>query len=259
MSEDLAARLRAAGCVFAEDEAEVLRGVAGSPADLERMAARRVAGEPLEVVIGFADFCGLRVQVDAGVFVPRARTALMVRAAVEHLREPRTPRPVVVDLCCGTGAVGLAARARAGEVELVASDVDPVAVACARRNVEPVGGSVVAGDLDDPLPPSVRGRVDLLTCNAPYVPTGAIALMPPEARDHEHRVALDGGGDGLEVVRRALAVAPLWLGPGGLVVVEVGAAQVDAALRAARAAGLSGALRTDDDLGATVVTGVLQA
>ena len=102
-------------------------------------------------------------------------------------------------------------------------------MACARRNVEPVGGTVVEGDLDEALPLHLRGRVDVMTCNAPYVPTGAIATMPPEARDHEHRVALDGGADGLAVVRRAVAAAPRWLAPGGLVVVEVGTSQVDAA------------------------------
>jgi release factor glutamine methyltransferase len=257
--DDLVVRLRAAGCVFAEDEAEVLRGAARSPADLERLVARRVAGEPLEVVVGFAELCGVRVQVDAGVFVPRARTALMVRTAVEHLagRARGSTRPVVVDLCCGTGAVGLAVRAGVGDVELVASDVDPAAVACARRSVEPVGGTVVEGDLDAPLPRGLLGRVDALCCNAPYVPTDAIATMPPEARDHEHRVALDGGDDGLVVVRRALAASPRWLAPGGLVVVEVGTSQVDAALQAARAAGLEAGVRTDDEVGATVVVGVL--
>ena len=257
MGADLVGRLRAAGCVFAEDEAAVLRAAAGSPADLERMVRRRVSGEPLEVVVGFADFCGVRVQVDAGVFVPRARTALMVSVAVEHLRRGAGRPRVVVDLCCGTGAVGLAVLSEVGDVELVASDVDPAAVACARRNVEPVGGTVVEGDLDEALPLDLRGRVDVMTCNAPYVPTGAIATMPPEARDHEHRVALDGGADGLAVVRRVVATAPRWLAPGGLVVVEVGAGQVDAACDAVVTAGLRPAVVTDDELGAIAVSGTL--
>jgi release factor glutamine methyltransferase len=257
VSRDLVERLRAAGCVFAEDEAEVLRGAARSPVELERLVARRVAGEPLEVVVGFADLCGVRVQVDPGVFVPRTRTALMVQVVVEHLVGRSSVRPVVVDLCCGTGAVGLAVRAATGDVELVASDVDPAAVACARRNVEPVGGTVVEGDLDAPLPRRLLERVDALCCNAPYVPTGAIATMPPEAREHEHRVALDGGDDGLVVVRRALAAAPRWLASGGLVVVEVGTSQVADALRAGRDAGLDATVRTDDELAATVVVGML--
>ena len=257
MDADLVGRLRAAGCVFAEDEADVLRAAAGSPAELERMVRRRVSGEPLEVVVGFADFCGVRVQVDAGVFVPRARTALMVEVAVEHLRVVADSttggrRPVLRHRRCGARGHG---RGRWGDVELVASDVDPAAVACARRNVEPVGGTVVEGDLDEALPLDLRGRVDVLTCNAPYVPTGAIATMPPEARDHEHRVALDGGADGLAVVRRVVTAAPGWLAPGGLVVVEVGAGQVDAACDAVVAAGLRPAVVTDDELGAIVVSG----
>ncbi len=112
------------------------------------------------------------------------------------------------------GLSGWRSCSRLPEPELVASDVDPAAVACARRNVEPAGGTVVEGDLDSALPDRLRGRVDVITCNAPYVPTGAIATMPPEARDHEHRVALDGGADGLAVVRRVMAVAPEWLAPG---------------------------------------------
>ena len=257
MSEDLVGRLRAAGCVFAEDEADVLRDAAGSPDELERMVRRRVSGEPLEVVVGYADFHGVRVQVDPGVFVPRARTGLMVEMAIEHLRAAAPGRTsVVVDLCCGTGAVGLAVLSRLPELELVASDVDPAAVACARRSVEPAGGTVVEGDLDSALPDRLRGRVDVITCNAPYVPTVAIATMPPEARDHEHRVALDGGADGLAVVRRVMAVASGWLAPGGIVVVEVGTGQVDAARAAVGDAGLQATVVTDDELGAIVVSGV---
>ncbi len=256
MSEDLVGRLRAAGCVFAEDEVDALRMAAGSPTELEGMVRRRVAGEPLEVVVGYADFCGVRVQVDPGVFVPRARTGLMVQVAVGHLTSGPTGRqPVVVDLCCGTGAVGLAVATVVADVDLVASDVDPAAVACARRNVEPGGGMVVEGDLDEALPHGLRGRVDVMTCNAPYVPSDAIASMPPEARDHEPRVALDGGADGLAVVRRVVAVASDWLAPGGMVVVEVGAGQVDAACEAVVAAGLRAAVVTDDERGAIVVSG----
>ncbi len=255
MDDPLVRRLRMAGCVFAEDEADVLRGAAGSAEHLEQLVVRRVAGEPLEVVVGFADFCGVRVQVDPGVFVPRGRTALMVELAVEHLHG--RAGPVQVDLCCGTGAIGLAVTARVPGLALVASELDPAAVSCARRNVEPVGGLVVAGDLFDGLPDHLRGRVDVVTCNAPYVPTDAIAAMPPEARDHEHRVALDGGSDGLDVVRRALGEAPGWLAPGGLVCVEVGREQVAATLAHARAAGLRAEHRTDDEIAGSVVVAAL--
>ncbi len=121
---------------------------------------------------------------------------------------------VVVDLCCGTGALGLAVASRLASpglplagVELHAADLDPAAVACARRNVEPAGGHVYAGDLFAPLPGSLRGRAGVLICNAPYVPTTEIAFMPAEARDHEALMALDGGADGLAILRRAASDA----------------------------------------------------
>jgi release factor glutamine methyltransferase len=151
--------------------------------------------------------------------------------------------------------VGLAVATAVPGVVLHAADVDPAAVACARRNLAGVG-TVHSGDLDAPLPAEVRGRVAVLTCNAPYVPTDAVALMPPEARDHEPRVALDGGADGLDVVRRVAAAAPGWLAPGGALLVETSTAQLSAATAAFAAAGLAPSVAEDDDLGATVVVGV---
>ncbi|HEY0700830.1 MAG TPA: methyltransferase, partial [Micromonospora sp.] len=123
--------LRTAGCVFAEDEARLLLAAAGTPVELAALVARRVAGEPLEVVLGWAEFCGLRIAVDPGVFVPRQRSGFLVRQAVELGR----PGAVVVDLCCGSGALGVAVATGLGRVELHAADVEPAAVRCARRNV----------------------------------------------------------------------------------------------------------------------------
>lgn len=245
------ARLRAAGCVFAEEEAELLAAAATGPAELEDLVARRAGGLPLEQLLGWAEFCGLRIAVEPGVFVPRRRTTLLVEQAAALAPDPA----VVVDLCCGSGAVGAALLERLARVELVAADVDPAAVRCARRNVEPRGGRVVAGDLDRPLPAGLRGRVDVLVANAPYVPTAAIALMPPEAREHEARVALDGGPDGLDVQRRVAAVAPSWLAPGGHLLIETSEAQAGATAAAVTAAGLATRVVRDEDLDATVVVG----
>src|SRR3954467_12713330 len=128
VADDLVRTLRSAGCVFAADEAGLLLAAAHSPAELSELTGRRVAGEPLEQVLGWAEFCGLRVAVAPGVFVPRRRTELLVERAVQVLGARM--RPVVVDLCCGTGAIGVAI-AQQLEVELHASDVDPDAVACA--------------------------------------------------------------------------------------------------------------------------------
>ena len=253
---ELVERLRAAGCVFAEEEAALLVAAAGSPGELEEMVVRRVAGLPLEHIVGWAEFCGLRIALEPGVFVPRRRTELLVGEAVSLA----SPGAVVLDLCCGSGAIGVAiatalGRVEAGPVELHAADVDPVAVRCARRNVEPVGGHVYEGDLAAPLPESLRGRVELLVACPPYVPTSSLPLMPPEARDHEPRVALDGGVDGLDIVRRLASVAAEWLAPGGHLLVESSEPQADATTVLFGGHGLATRVVSSEDLGATVVVG----
>ena len=245
------ARLRAAGCVFAEDEARLLVEAAATPADLAAMVDRRVAGLPIEHILGWAEFCGLRMVVEPGVFVPRRRTEFLVHEAVALGR----PGAVVVDLCCGCGAVGAAVAAAVGRVELHAADIDPVAVRCAGRNVAAAGGHTHVGDLYGPLPSTLRGRVDLLVVNAPYVPTGAVATMPPEARDHEPRVALDGGADGLDVHRRVAAAAVGWLAPGGHLLIETSELQAPTAVDILARSGLRPRVATSDDLDATVVIG----
>jgi release factor glutamine methyltransferase len=247
-------RLRAAGCVFAEDEAALLVAGAATPEALEEMVARRVAGLPLEQILGWAEFCGRRVQVAVGVFVPRRRTELVVRAAAATVSDG-AGRVVVVDLCCGSGAIGLALSDLVEDIELHAVDVEPAAVRCARRNLEPVGGRVYTGDLTEPLPTTLRGRVDVIVACPPYVPTGAIASMPPEARDHEPRLALDGGVDGLDLVRRIAQAAADWLSPGGTLVVEAGEPQARAVEAAFEAHGLAARTERDHDIGATVVVG----
>ncbi len=244
-------RLRVAGCVFAEDEARLLISAARTPADLAAMVDRRVAGLPLEHVLGWAEFCGLRIAVDPGVFVPRRRTEFLVRQATLLAR----PRAVVVDLCCGSGAVGAALVAALDRVELYAVDIDPAAVRCARRNLAAAGAQVYEGDLYEPLPATLRGRVEVLVANTPYVPTEAIELLPPEARMHEARLALDGGSDGLDVQRRVAAAAPLWLAPGGHLLVETSERQAPQTADAFARSGLIPRVATSDERNATVVVG----
>lgn len=250
------ARLRAAGCVFAEDEARLLAAAADSQAELDTLVERRASGLPLELVVGWAEFRGLRIFVDPGVFVPRRRSEFLVETAISLARGPD---PVIVDLCCGTGALGLAVAVAldgaAGGAGLHAADIDPAAVACARRNVEPAGGHVYQGDLFGPLPRALRGRVGILICNAPYVPSQEVAFLPPEARDYEPRGALDGGADGLAVLRRVAAEAPAWLDSGGTLLVETSDQQAPAMTRAMTAAGLTARVRGCAEYGATVVTG----
>ena len=241
-------RLRAAGCVFAEDEADVLGAAAADETALRAMVERRALGEPLEQVVGYADFCGVRVRLLPGVFVPRVRSELLVRMASAAV----SAGSVVVDLCCGSGALALAVRAQRPAIELHAADVDPVAVACARDNL---GEYVYQGDLFKALPTGLRGRIDVLLANVPYVATRHIPLLPAEAREHEPHTALDGGDDGLEVFRAVISGAGEWLAPGGIVLSEITEAQVEAALAAVRNAGLAADLGYDDDLEARVVRG----
>lgn len=269
-ADPLVARLRAAGCVFAEEEAAELRGSGRAGAALEALVARRVAGEPLEHVVGSVLLGGVRLRVDPGVFVPRQRTLLLVEEASRLLAAaradggpvpdaPRPDAPVLVDLCCGAGPVAALVAHRVPGVRVVAGDLDPRAVACARVNLDaaPGGASTVVacGDLDAVVPPELAGAVDVLTAHVPYVPTAALALLPPEAREHEPAAALDGGADGLDLLRRVASAASRWLRPGGTLLVEVGEGQVDAAGAAYARAGLAPRLLRDDERGALVLAG----
>lgn len=245
------ARLRAAGCVYAEDEAELLLSHTGKEDALETMLARREAGVPLEHILGWVDFCGMRIGVAPDVFVPRQRTEFLIHQA----ERVTLPGSVILDLCCGSGALGLVLASRMGGIELHAVDIEPKAVQCARQNLEPLGGCVYEGDLFDPLPSGLAGRVDVLLANVPYVPTDAIGLMPAEARDHEPRVTLDGGDDGLQVLRRLADGVLPWLAPGGHVFIETDAGQAPAAVRILATAGLLARSIYSEDFCSTVVIG----
>ncbi|WP_405066714.1 putative protein N(5)-glutamine methyltransferase [Kribbella sp. NBC_01510] len=244
-------RLRASGCVFAEDEAALIVETARDAAEVAAMVDQRVAGLPLEHVLGWASFRGLRIAVDPGVFIPRRRTEFLVAEALEVT----TPGAVVLDLGCGSGALG-AAIAAEREVSLYAADIELAAVRCARRNLVPWRGSVYQGDLFSALPDQLRGRIDVLLANVPYVPTNEIRLLPPEARLYEPHVTLDGGPDGLATFRRVAAGALSWLAPGGHLFVEMSEHQAPPAAAVLTDQGLTARVTSDDELGATVVHGI---
>lgn len=299
-------RLRSAGCVFAEAEAAVLSAAADDEESLTGLVSRRAAGEPLEQVVGYADFGGLRIRLRPGVFVPRVRSELLARLATDAARRTAADRaaahragahqattgptatgraatgraatgraatgraeedqavedqatadkgrgPVVVDLCCGSGALGAVVVDRVPGVRLHATDVAAAAVACARDNLAGTGAAVHRGDLFAALPATLHGRVDVLLANVPYVPTAHLPLLPAEARLHEPREALDGGGDGLDMFRTVVAGAPRWLAPGGVLLSECTGAQAAAAVAAIRAAGLRPEVVEDEE--ATAVLG----
>lgn len=248
-SDSLVAALRAAGCVYAEDEARLILEDGRDP---EALLARRVAGEPLEWVLGWAFFGtedgdGLRVVVRPGVFVPRGRTIELALAALDLIPEDGT----VLDLCCGSGAIAAFLHARRPDATYWAGDVDPGAVANARENLP--FATVVEGDLFAALPGDAR--FDVIVANTPYVPTEVVVLMPPEARDHEPLHTLDGGPDGLRLLRRIAAESGERLAPGGALLIEINETQYDAARAAFEAAGLITSARIDPD-GTSVIVGL---
>ncbi|WP_308114041.1 putative protein N(5)-glutamine methyltransferase [Kineosporia corallincola] len=254
---EVASALRGAGCVWAEEEAGLLIESATSDEDLARRTRRRAGGEPLELVLGWAAFRGLRIGVEPGVFIPRRRTELLAGQAVRHAS--RAPAPVVVELCCGAAAISCAVLHEApGPVELHAADIDPAAAACARRNLGG-RGQVHTGDLFTALPARLRGRVDVLVANVPYVPTAELEFLPGEARDFDPAHTLDGGDDGLTVYRRLIDGAAGWLAPGGQVMCEISRAQLPAAVGHMITHGLIAETRHDEEIEARVVIGTRPA
>ena len=259
---DIVARLRAAGCVFAEEEARLLIAEARTADELGAMVDRRAGGLPLEYVVGWAEFCGLRIGLDEGVFVPRRRTEFLVRQAADTVRrtaasgDPSTPvRTIIVDLCCGSGAIAAALSVALPPVDVHAVDIDPVAVRCARRNLSRYGGQVYEGNLYEALPAALQGRVDILVANVPYVPSSAVGLLPVEARVHEPRAALDGGADGLDIVRLVAARAKPWLAENGHLLVETSERQAAEAQEIFASNGLLPRVVGSAEWNATVVVG----
>ncbi|MGV8881177.1 MAG: putative protein N(5)-glutamine methyltransferase [Rhodoglobus sp.] len=250
MTEDIVRRLRAAGCVFAEDEAALLIAEATSEAHLEQLVAARVSGLPLEHVLGWVEFCGDRYRIGPDVFVPRPRSVALVREAVSIA----APSATILDLCCGCGAVGIAVSRRVSGSRLYSADLDPRATVWARLNGAPYGAEVFDSDLFDSVPAHLRGELDLITVVAPYVPTDQIPLLPHEARDFEPTLALDGGADGLEILHRIIREAPQWLRAGGHLVTEIAEEQVPSISVDER---WTVRVNTDDD-GATVAVFTLR-
>lgn len=248
---ELVLRLRAAGCVFAEEEAAVLRERAGRDlALLEELASRRIAGEPLEPLVGWADFGSLRLAVGPGVFVPRQRTLELAERAVAEVgaRCGADRPPVFVEAFAGVAPVAASVRSALPEARVLAAETDPAARACAQQNLgardwdAPGGGTdpgeVFHADVLDGLPEELRAGIDVIAAVPPYVPSGELELMPREARQHEPVSALTGGGDGLRWIRALIEQSPAWLRPGGCLLIELHAGQLEAAIEHARGHGL---------------------
>ncbi|HEX4776309.1 MAG TPA: HemK family protein methyltransferase [Acidimicrobiia bacterium] len=233
-------RLRAAGCVAAEEEARELLAHAPDGATLDAWVARREQGEPLAWITGQTCFLGGHVRVEPGVYVPRVQTEELARRAAGAL--PRGGR--AVDLCTGSGAIAAHLRATVPSAHVVGVDVDVRAAMCARRNAVP---AIVADVRSVPL----RSHVfDVVTAVPPYVPTNAMPLLAADVRRYEPAIAVDGGADGLAVARHVVATAARLLRPGGVLLLELGGEQDDALVPTLAAAGFPSAEPWHDDDGA---------
>jgi len=226
-TDQITARLARAGCVAAADEAAELLAAAPSAAVAETWLRRREVGEPLAWIVGQVRFCGHALAVHPGVYVPRFQTEDLARRAASLL----PARGRALDLCTGAGAVAVHLQRAVPSAAVIGVERDRVAARCARRN----GVVVVIDDLGQSLRPI--GTFDVVTAVAPYVPTGALRLLPPDTLRYEPRSALDGGADGLDIIRRVVARAGDVLRPGGWLLVELGGDQDELVIPLLHAAG----------------------
>jgi release factor glutamine methyltransferase len=210
--------LNEAGCIAAGEEAdELIQAAAGNPDVLDDLVARRTNGEPIAWLTGSVMFCDLRLSVAPGVYVPRWQTEPLARRAAALLPESG----VAVDLCTGAGPIAAVMAAAVPTARVVATELDPITVRCARSN----GVEVFEGFLDDPLPRTFAHRVDVVTAVVPYVPTESLTLLPRDVQAFEPRLALDGGVDGTELLAEVARRSTLWLRPGGSLLLELGGDQ----------------------------------
>jgi len=221
-------------------------------AAIRELVKRRQGGEAVAYAVGKKEFYGLEFEVDARVLVPRPDTETLVDEALERIGRAPTPDavppPRIADVGTGSGAIAVALAKQRPDAAVFAADVSPDALAVARANAARHGVAItfVEGDLAEPL--RAHAPFDLVAANLPYVRTGDIAGLAPEVRA-EPVGALDGGPDGLDLVRRLVAAAPALLAPGGALVLEIGAGQADETARLCEAAGLTD-VRRRRDLGA---------
>ena len=221
---------------------------AAETARYRELLGRRAGREPLQYLLGWEDFHGLRLAVTPDVLVPRPETEGLVEWAVEALAGH--PAPAIADLGTGSGAIACALARALPTAEVLAVEVASGALAVASKNVRALGlaGRVrlLAGDLFSPLG-ALSASLDLVVANPPYLPSALIASLPPEVSRHEPRAALDGGPDGLGVLRRIVAGAPRVLKPGGRLLMEIGEDQAGPLASLMAAEGFAG-IRARRDL-----------
>jgi release factor-specific protein-(glutamine-N5) methyltransferase len=195
---------------------------------------RRAAGEPLQYVTGEMPFRHVVLKVRPGVFIPRPETEVLVDevlAALEGVTDP-----VVIDLCTGSGAVAISVAPERADARVYATEIVPETADVARENAERCGVAerltVLTGDLFAPLPEQLRGSVHVVASNPPYIPTADLDGLPSEVGGFEPRIALDGGADGLDTVRRIVAESGSWLAPAGALLIETDTSTAKTAVNA---------------------------
>lgn len=195
----------------------------------------RANGLPLQYLSGEMPFRRIVLKVERGVFIPRPETEVLVEEGLEFLAKEGVADPVVLDLCTGSGCIACSVAREHSDARVWAVDLSPDAVRVATANAERLGVgdrvTVLLGDLTGPLPPELKGQVDLILANPPYVPTADMAALPREILDYEPPLALDGGDDGLAVADRIVSEAVQWLRPGGLLAMELDENKVQDAAR----------------------------
>jgi release factor glutamine methyltransferase len=238
----LSATLARAGCLASDEEAsELIEAAAGDPGRLAAFVERRVSGEPTAWIVGQLRFCGLTVRVHRGVYVPRWQTEPLAERAASLLPDDG----MAVDVCTGSGAIAVVLRDRRPSARVLGTDTDPAAVACARDN----GVEAYLGDLMDPVPEALAGRVDVVTGVVPYVPTDELRLLARDVLAFEPLAALDGGPGGTRHLLRAVRAASAWLRPGGVLLLELGGEQDDEIARHCEALGFADVEIVRDDDG----------
>ena len=208
-------------------------------------AVRRRAGrEPLQRILGWEGFRGLRLRVTPDVLIPRPETETLVEWALELMPAPR----LAIDVGTGSGCIACAIAAERRAARVVAIESSPAAAAVARENVLALGlGDRIGVVVADLLMPIGAAAADLVVANLPYIPTSTLATLAPEVARHEPRAALDGGADGLTLIRRLIAATADRLAPGGVLVVETaGGTQTPVVAELMRTAGFTGVATRPD-------------
>ena len=222
------------------------------PKAVREMAERRLTGEPVAYITGGWEFYGIPLEITRDVLIPRPDTEVLVDAAIE-LFEGRNGRPRILDLCAGSGCVGCAIAVHMPGARVILVDSDRKALSVCRKNVQKnnLDTRVMCIEADvTQKPPMLLGRFDLITCNAPYIPTAELKSLDPSVRDYEPCHALDGGEDGLDIIRPVISLWKSVLKDSGTIMLEIGEGQAEAVGRLLAQAGFT-RIRCRKDTGGT--------